>query len=407
MCFTMKERKPIFREYSPIFQKASKKEKGNILNELEEITGCHRKHIAWVLRNHGKKVFISNNTYVIGDINKKRKKPKRPIIYDAEFVKALKFLWIHFDCINSKRLKSNMKNYIQKIYQFNEYKLTDDIEKKLLKISHGKIDNLLKKERERLSLTSISHTKPGSLLKHQIPIRTHADWNEKEPGFLEIDLVGHDGGNVSGDFCYSLNTIDINTCWCDFQAIKNKAHVWCKAAIVAIRSRLPFELKGIDTDCGAEFINYLLFKYCDEEKIQFTRGRSYRKNDNCYIEQKNCSVIRKAVFHYRYDTEEELDLLNKLYNHLRLYVNYFMPSNKLIEKIRIGNKTKKIRDPYKTPYERVLESEHVKDKEKVKLTKIYNKINPFELKRKISNIQDKLIKSAERKNKRNEIENNL
>lgn len=208
-------------------------------------------------------------------------------------------------------------------------------------ISAATIDRLLKPEKKKHQIKGRSHTKPGTLLKHQIPIRTFSEWNEQKPGFVEIDLVGHDGGNSSGEFAQTLTVTDVCTGWTDMQAVKNKAQCWVFEALKDIRDRLPFDLLGIDSDNGGEFINDQLYRYCIQEKITFTRARSYRKNDNCFVEQKNYSVIRRAVGYMRHDTPEELHLLNELYWHLRLYSNHFHPVMKLLEKTRVGSKVKK------------------------------------------------------------------
>jgi hypothetical protein len=258
---------------------------------------------------------------------------------------------------------------------------------KLLTISAAPIDRLLKAERKKQQLKSRSHTKPGTLLKHQIAIRTFAQWDEKRPGFVEIDLVGHDGGDPSGDFAQTLNVTDIATGWTEAQAVKNKAQRWVFEAITDMRVRFPFDILGIDSDNGAEFINNHLYRYCKEEKITFTRARSSRKNDNCFIEQKNYSVVRRAVGYMRHDTQLELEILNELYGFLRLYSNFFQPGMKLLEKTRIGSKVKKKYDEAQTPYQRVLASPDIPKENKKQLRSQYRKLNPAELKRKIETLQ--------------------
>jgi len=215
---------------------------------------------------------------------------------------------------------------------------------------------------------------------------------EKVPGFFEVDLVSHDGGAVRGDFAQSLNFTDIATGWVEMVAVKNKAQVWVFAGIKSIKERLPFSILGIDSDNGSEFINAHLLRYCEEEHITFTRSRPYRKNDSCFVEQKNWSVIRRTVGYSRYDSDKELAILNKLYGYLRLYVNFFQPVRKLIKKERIGSKITKTYDEAKTPYRRVLASPDIEDEIKMKLKNQYDMLNPTELKRKITKLQNKLLK---------------
>lgn len=235
-------------------------------------------------------------------------------------------------------------------------------------------------------------------MKHQIPVRTFALWDEKRPGFCEMDLVAHEGGNPSGDFCQTLNITDIHTGWTDIQAVQNRAQKWVFAALKQIRERLPFPLLGIDSDNGGEFINHQLFKYCQTEKITFTRSRPSKKNDNCYVEQKNWTIVRKAVGYCRYETEEELLLLNQLYAVLRLYTNFFQPVTKLIFKERIKSKVKKQYDTPKTPFLRVIDSPSVDKTIKQSLHNLYDELNPAALKRQIVTIQNQLIDLAAFKN---------
>jgi hypothetical protein len=246
------------------------------------------------------------------------------------------------------------------------------------------------------------------LLKHQIPVRTFSEWDEQRPGFVEIDLVGHEGGDPNGDYAQTLDMTDICTGWTETQAVRNKARVWVFEALKEIRKRLPFRLLGIDSDNGGEFINGHLVDYCENEKITFTRARPYRKNDNCYVEQKNYSVVRRAVGYHRYDTPRQLRLLNQLYSRLRLYTNYFQPVMKLEEKIRVGSKVKKKYDRPRTPYQRVLEAPPVEKEDKKKLKQEYAKLNPAELRRQITTLQIKLRKLAAKENlrKRNQKQNN-
>ncbi len=222
---------------------------------------------------------------------------------------------------------------------------------KLRAISAATIDRLLAPARRRFALRGRAGTKPGTLLKHQIPIRTFAEWNEALPGFMEIDLVGHDEGETSGDFCQTLDMTNVASGWTETAAVINKAQVWVFEALKAIRARLPFPLLGVDSDNGAEFINGHLLCYCQQEKLTFTRGRAGNKNDGCFVEQKNYSVVRRAVGYARYDSPEQLRLLNALYAQLRLYTNYFQPVMKLVSKERIGAKVRKRYDAPQTPYQ--------------------------------------------------------
>jgi len=286
-----------------------------------------------------------------------------------------------------------MDEAIKKLTKHKEIELTPTVKEKLLKISASTIDRLLKPEKDRNRLgRGRKATKPGTLLKKAIPIRTFSDWDEKKPGFLEADLVGHDGGNASGDFAQSLNFVDVLTGWDESAACINKAQVHVFEAIRVASARFPFEILGIDSDNGSEFINAHMLRYCIENKITFTRSRAYRKNDSCFVEQKNYSIVRRNVGYLRYDTQQEVDILNELYMCLGKYTNYFLPVEKLISKTRRGSKITKKYDTAKTPYRRVLECDDIDDKIKERLKAKYESLNPAELKRKLSVLQEKLIK---------------
>ena len=249
-----------------------------------------------------------------------------------------------------------MGELIEVLEKYGEIKLTNQVKEKLFTISAATIDRLLADIRKKQQIKGRSTTRPGSLLKKSIPIRTFSEWDNTRPGFFEVDLVSHDGGLLRGDFIQSLNFTDIATCWMEMIAVKNKAQRWVFAGIKEIRERLSFAVLGFDSDNGSEFINYHLIRYCEKEHITFTRSRPYRKNDSCYIEQKNWLVIRRTVGYGRYDTEKELHLLNQLYGYLRLYVNFFQSLRKLVQKERIGSRIKKKYDVAQTPFRRVLAS---------------------------------------------------
>ncbi len=393
MSLNLKERKAAVREVSKRYKKSSKKEKGRILDEFIKLTGYTRCYGSYILRNFGKKIRINingENIVLIASFRVKRKKGNRK--YDKLVLTALKQLWQLSDCLCGRRLSEYIKETLPVLERFNEIKLDESTRDKLLRISPATIDRLLKKEKEkyRLKNRGRSLTKPGTLLKHQIPIRTFADWNEKKPGFVEADLVGHDGGILRGDFLYTLDVTDVNTGWTETRAVRNKAQIWVFNALTHIRRRLPFDLLGIDSDNGSEFINGHLMRYCEKEKITFTRSRPYRKNDNCFVEQKNYSVVRRAVGYLRYDTDKELNTINTLYEVLRLYTNFFQPSMKLIEKTRVGSKVTKRYDKPMTPYRRIIQSDNISEAVKAKLTEEYEQLNPAELRRMIDKIQRRL-----------------
>jgi hypothetical protein len=290
-----------------------------------------------------------------------------------------------------------MPELIAKLEQFGELRLTPLTKEKLLRISAASIDRLLQPERRKHQLRGRSHTKPGTLLKHQIPIRTFAEWDEQRPGFAEIDLVAHDGGLALGDYCQTLDLTDVCTGWTETEAVPNKAQVWVFEAIQTIRQRLPFPLLGLDSDNGSEFINNDLLRYCQQQRITFTRARPYRKNDNCYVEQKNYSVVRQTVGYQRFDTTAELMVLKRLYATLRLYTNFFQPTMKLKSKERVGSRVQKRYHAPQTPYQRVLACAEVAPTDKKNLTRQYQTLNPAALKRELDKYRKELFRLATKK----------
>jgi len=329
----IRNKKQITAEIQERYKKASRKQKKVILDEFVALTGYNRNYASRVLRQYYGKLIGSIGSgkrkirYVIG--KDKRSKRDRKRFYGDDVTEALKKIWTILDMPCGKRLAPFLPEIIFKLETFSEIEMKSATKQKLLKVSASTIDRLLKPIKEKLRIgKGKSFTKPGTLLKHQIPIKTFSDWDDSAPGYLEADLVGHEGGNMQGDFCFSINFVDVATSWDEPVAIKNKAQIWVTNATDKVRGRLPFEILGIDSDNGSEFINNHFLKYCRDHKITFTRSRSYKKNDSCFIEQKNYSVIRRAVGYLRYDTDEELGILNELYGYLRLYINYFiMPSS--------------------------------------------------------------------------------
>jgi hypothetical protein len=313
----MRTRMRVTKEVVKRYKRASKKAKGKILDEFTEITGYNRSYAARVLREGATTVKPARRAR--GKSPPKADGRGRKKKYGPEVLRPLSKIWAILDCPCGKRLVSNMPEVVRVLEKFGEMKLSGEVREKLLSISASTADRLLAGERKKLELKSRARTRPGSLLKHQVPIRTFSEWDDARVGFVEMDLVGHDGGNVSGDYCQSLDATDVATGWNEQRAVKNKAQKWTFEAVEEIRRRLPFPLLGVDSDNGGEFINDHLVRYCKAEKITFTRSRAYRKNDSCYVEQKNYTSVRRNVGYMRYDTDEELALLNGLYDVLRLY----------------------------------------------------------------------------------------
>ena len=386
----MAERKAVTAATRGRYQRASKKEKGKILGEFIELTGYHRVYARSLLRMVERKVVREQPRRA----ESKSATVKSRKIYDQQVLVVLRQIWMILDYICGKRLVAIMPEVLGRLEYFGELKVEVEVRAKLLRISAATIDRLLRAERRRHELRGRGRTKPGTLLKKQIPLRTFSEWNEQQPGFVEIDLVGHDGGVLQGDFLYTLDMTDVYSGWTEVQAVQNKAQVWVFAALKELRARLPFPLQGIDSDNGSEFINADLLEYCQQQRLTFTRSRPYRKNDNCYVEQKNYTMVRRHVGYQRLAGQQQLVLVNDLYRHLRLYANYFQPLMKLKCKERRGSQVKKTYDVAQTPYERLQQSPYLSAASKRRLKAEYAGLNPAELKRQIERLQEKLLKWA-------------
>jgi hypothetical protein len=320
---------------------------------------------------------------------------KRPRVYDEKVVDALTQVWRIAGCICGKRLAPFLAELVPILERHEELVLADETRTKLLAISAASIDRALAEEKAAYRLKERGGTRPSSSLLHQIPIQTHAEARADRPGFVEIDLVGHDGGSTSGEYIQTLDVTDRYSGWTETQAVRNKAQLWVFAALKDIRQRLPFPLLGIHSDGGREFINEPLFEYCQLEGIEFTRSRSGNKNDNCHVEQKNYSVVRQTVGYFRFETARQLSLLNRHYAVLRPYTNYFQPMVKLLEKTRLGSRIRKHYDKAKTPYQRLLAWDGWAKDDRERAAVVYQRLNPAALSRQLVRIEGLLLKAVE------------
>lgn len=353
----------------------SRKEKTKILDEYCANIGVHRKHAIRKIRAH---CFQRRKGNGVSDRGRKQK-------YSSSLDQYLIQIWKSYNEICPERLHPFLDEGIKKLEQFGHLNISTKQKDEILSLSLSTLKRRIKGHREKNGgIKGLSATKPGYLLKREIPIQT-LSWNTEKVGFCEIDLVAHCGGSLTGDLIYTLQFVDIKSTWTERVAVMGKSQQKVFEGIEKIHKHLlPFFLLGIDSDNGSEFINAHLLQYCKENKISFTRGRPYMSKDNAHIEQKNYTAVRKILGYDRFDTNEHLKLINDLYdNELRLYINFFQPSMKMKEKIRIGSKYKRKYNDAKTPFQRILESPEVSKQKKKELQVVYSSLDPIELKRKI------------------------
>jgi len=262
----------------------------------------------------------------------------------------------------------------------------------LLKVSPATIDRKLKEDKKKLAFKGKCGTKPGNLLKKQIAVRVYYADADKKPGFFEADTVHHCGTSESGEFCITLTVTDVYSGWVELRSLLNKAHKWVFIALVDIQSSLPFPFLGMDSDNGGEFINSALQKWCAGNTIHFTRSRPYRKNDNCYVEQKNSSCVRNFIGYGRFSAAAERDALAAVYRALCPLLNYFIPTTKLISKTRVGSRIKKVYDKKAlTPYQRLLASPELSEQVKEELIRRHGSYNPVALQQEVHDAVDALM----------------
>lgn len=380
---TKMTKKELILATKPRYLKADKKEKSKILDEFCSNTGYDR--------NYAIQIFQAGYEY--GKIAKVGRKSRKKIYSNEVILKAIK-VWELLDFPCGTRLKPMLEPTIESMTRFKEISVSEKILEKLKKISAKTLDRRLAREREVRHLDRHrGTTRHGNLLKSNIPIRI-TNWDTNELGFMEMDTVAHNGGDVSGEFIYSLDMVEICSGWSEQYAVMGKGETGIIKAIEEIKAGLSFNLTGVDSDGGSEFINWHMVEYCKKNNLFFTRSRPDRKNDNAYVEQKNNTHIRRLLGYGRFDKIEQLTAINDLYRQeLRLFNNFFKPVMKISSKEKINNSIcRKKYDTAKTPCQRLMEHPKVSEKKKRELKALYLSLNPVDLKRKIDEKIKKILK---------------
>ena len=378
MGLTLAERRAVTEATAIRYTLASKRGKSRILDELCANTGWHRNHARKALKSALQPKIVTVRS-------------PRPMKYGPNVIAALTVCWTVLGMPAGKRLAPVLGELVAVLRHFGELVIDEDTAELLVSMSAATIDRRLASERAKYHRKGRVCTKPGSLLKTQIPVRTWADWDDARPGFVEIDLVGHDGGNPAGPHAFTLTVTDIATGWTENRSVPDKTGKCVLAALNDIAAKMPFPILGVDSDNGSEFINDHLWRWCQKRQITFTRARPGNKNDGCHVEQKNWAVVRTVVGYHRYDTAAELLLLNEIWQLQSKLTNYFYPQQKLLSKIRHGAKVSKKHDKAATPFHRAINHPNTTVERIVALTRTYSLINPAATQRQVQALTAQLL----------------
>ena len=396
MELSMKSRKELSQVTARRYRKADRKGKGPILDEFVAATGYNRAYAAMLLRNYTRRRTLASANGSVNVVSSKRvrKSGGRPVVYGPDVQLALEKLWKRFGYVCGKRLVPVIRRSLPFMPAHRGLQISTATRAALETISAATADRLLAPARKRLFLKGLPHTRPVSALGSQIPVRTFSEWDLVTPGHFQLDLVGHDGGIASGEFCFTLSATDVCIGWTLRRAVEAKAARQIAPALHHMRSEVAFRFLEIHPDNGSEFINHILTAYCREHHIRMTRSRAGRKNDNCYVEQKNFDTVRKLVGYYRYVGAHTVEIMNELYRLHGLLQNYVYPSQKLISKTRSGSLVHKKHDNPKTPADRLLDREDTPARVRWNVHAVRQHLDPIAVATQVATLQRKLISLA-------------
>ena len=396
MGLTMQEKKKLTVETAKKYCQAKKKEKGAILGVFISQTGYNRKYAIHVLGKAAEVRTVRFNDSPKERVCLKKQRPRRKRAYrpyyGEDVVQALEKIWETFDFKCGQLLVPFIRANLDYLASKPRFGITPETKAKLAKISSATVDRKLRHAREKTSLRGISTTRYTSNLNKLIPIRVFYDMDERKPGFFCGDTVGHCGWNNSGQFISTFTMTDIGSGWTELRALMNKAQRWVKESLDDLEASSPFPVLGFHSDNGDEFKNYTVYEWCKAHGVEFTRGRPYKKNDNCFAEQKNFTEVRALVGYGRYEGERAFYVMKELYKNWCLLINYFYPSLRLKSKDRVDAKVVKRYEAAKTPCQRLLDSPDIAEPAKLELRARKQRLDLLELKDKVDTLQKKLLK---------------
>jgi hypothetical protein len=373
-------KRELLAQVAPRYAEAGRLRKSAILDEFTAATGYSRKYAVRLL---------AKTPAAPKPIRRPREPHYGPAVQDA-----LRMAWAATNYICAKRLVPFLPDIVESLERFGHLDLDEGVRAQLLSMSSSTADRILRRARSGWSVRGVSTTRRGLLLKNRVPVRTFAQWDDLRPGFTEADLVAHCGGSARGSFLRTLVVTDIATGWTECLALPNGSEAAVLGALGSLRGLLPFDLLGLDTDNGTEFINEGMLAYCARERITFTRGRPYRKNDQCFVEQKNGSIVRQLIGYDRYEGDAAYRQLTELYRAVRLFVNFFQPSMKLVAKRRDGSRESRTYDKAQTPFQRLAFSGALTPERAGKLAATHRAVDPVLLIRQLRCLQDALWQRA-------------
>jgi len=372
----MNARKQYLEEVGKEYERAHEKGRGRLLDEAEKRTGLNRKYLIRVL-NHPQR-------------QRPRKRRRRRAAYGAVVVTALIEVWDIFEQPCGQRMVAVLRSELDRLRKLGELRCSETVAGQLQQISASTIDRLLGREKRIRQLRRNRNPNVQRLIYQKVPVKVAADWDTSEIGNVQVDFVAHCGRSTGGDYIHTISAVDIATNWWEGQAIAVRCQQATKEGLSQMQPRFPFRIRELHPDNDSALVNDLLWDWTQQERIRLSRSRPYKKNDNAWVEQKNWTHVRKVVGYRRFDTTSELCVLNEIYNSLRLYKNFCLPTLRLKSKTRVQGRIKRVYDPPCTPYERVLGSRQVDRNTKQTLRSTYQALNPAALYRRLTELREQL-----------------